>query len=213
MSVTHSQPQSNEAELIKSVCGGEREAFYALVHPYERMIYATAISVVKNPADAEEVAQEAVLKAFSNLASFRAEAKFSTWILQITYNEAKMRLKKARSHLYESIDDSGPSEDADYWPKDFADWRPIPSELFERGEVRQAIQNATNSLGRIYREVFFLRDVQNLSTKETATILGISDGAVKIRLLRARLQMRDALAPGFDGCWFNGQPYQKVRPW
>jgi RNA polymerase sigma-70 factor (ECF subfamily) len=79
--------------------------------------------------------------------------------------------------------------------------------------VRQAIQNATNSLGRIYREVFFLRDVQNLSTKETATILGISEGAVKIRLLRARLQMRDALAPGFDGCWFNGQPYQKVRPW
>jgi RNA polymerase sigma-70 factor, ECF subfamily len=190
MSVTHSQPQSNEAELIKSVCGGEREAFYELVHPYERMIYATAISVVKNPADAEEVAQEAVLKAFSNLASFRAEAKFSTWILQITYNEAKMRLKKARSHLYESIDDSEPSEDADYWP-----------------------QNATNSLGRIYREVFFLRDVQNLSTKETATILGISEGAVKIRLLRARLQMRDALAPGFDGCWFNGQPYQKVRPW
>ena len=131
MSVTHSQPQSNEAELIKSVCGGEREAFYELVHPYERMIYATAISVVKNPADAEEVAQDAVLKAFSNLASFRAEAKFSTWILQITYNEAKMRLKKARSHLYESIDDSGPSEYADYWPKDFADWRPIPSELFD----------------------------------------------------------------------------------
>ena len=124
-----------------------------------------------------------------------------------------MRLKKARSHLYESIDDSEPSEDADYWPKDFADWRPIPSELFERDEVRQAIQNATNSLGRIYREVFFLRDVQNLSTKETATILGISEGAVKLRLLRARLQMRDTLAPGIDGCGVKGQSYQKVRPW
>jgi RNA polymerase sigma-70 factor, ECF subfamily len=209
----HSQLHTNEAELIKSVCDGEREAFYELVHPYERMIYATAISVVKNPADAEEVAQEAVLKAFSNLASFRAESKFSTWILQITYNEAKMRLRKARSHLYESIDDPRPSEDADYWPKDFADWRPIPSELFERDQVRQAIQDATNSLSDIYREVFVLRDVQNLSTKETATILGISEVAVKIRLLRARLQMRDALAPGIDGCWFNRQPYQKVRPW
>src|ERR1700741_4537542 len=180
MSMAQSQLRANEAELIKSVCDGECEAFYELVHPYERMIYATAISVVKNPADAEEVAQEAVLKAFSNLASFRAEAKFSTWILQITYNEAKMRLKKARSHLYESIDDSGPSEDADYWPKDFADWRPIPSELVERGEVRQAIQNATNSLGRIYREVFFLRDVQNLSTKETAPKSEFSKGALKI---------------------------------
>jgi RNA polymerase sigma-70 factor (ECF subfamily) len=213
MSVTPLQVRANEADIIKRVCDGEREAFYELVHPYERMVYATAISVVKNPADAEEVAQEAVLKAFSNLASFRAESKFSTWILQITYNEAKMRLRKARSHLYESIDDSQPSEDADYWPKDFADWRPIPSELFERDEVRQAIQNATNSLSRTYREVFILRDVQNLSTKETATILGISEAAVKIRLLRARLQMRDTLAPGIDGCWTTGQPYQKVRPW
>src|ERR1700740_3789733 len=124
MSVTHSQPQSNEAELIKSVCGGEREAFYELVHPYERMIYATAISVVKNPADAEEVAQEAVLKAFANLASFRAESKFSTWMLQITYNEAKMKLRKARSHLYESLDDQQQTEEGDYYPRDFADWRP-----------------------------------------------------------------------------------------
>ncbi len=213
MSMTQSQLRANEAELIKSVCDGEREAFYELTRPYERMIYATAISVVKNPADAEEVAQEAVLKAFSNLSSFRAESKFSTWLVQITYNEAKMKLRKARPHLYESIDDPQPSEDADYWPKDFADWRPISSELFERDEVRQAIQNATNSLSHIYREVYVLRDVQNLSTKETATILGISEGAVKIRLLRARLQMRDTLAPGIDGCWVKGQPYQKVRRW
>ncbi len=134
-------------------------------------------------------------------------------MLQITYNEARMRLRKAHSHLYESIDDPQQSEDGDYWPKDFADWRPIPSELFETDEVRQAIQNATNSLRAIYREVFVLRDVQNLSTKETATILGISEVAVKIRLLRARLQMRDTLAPGIDGCGVRGQPYQKVRPW
>src|ERR1700747_677813 len=101
MSVTQSQPQANEAELIKSVCDGEREAFYELVRPYERMVFATAISVVKNPADAEEVAQEAVLKAFSNLASFRSESKFSTWLVQITYNEARMKLRKAGSPLYD----------------------------------------------------------------------------------------------------------------
>jgi len=80
MSMTQSQLRTNEAELIKRVCAGEREAFHELVRPYERMIYATAISVVKNPADAEEVCQEAVLKAFSNLSSFRAESKFSTWL-------------------------------------------------------------------------------------------------------------------------------------
>src|ERR1700739_1676053 len=125
MSMTQSQLRTNEAELIKSVCDGEREAFYELVRPYERMIYATAISVLRSPADAEEVAQEAVLKAFSNLSSFRAESKFSTWLVQITYNEAKMRLRKARSHLYESIDEQQ-NEDGDFWPKDYADWRPIP---------------------------------------------------------------------------------------
>src|SRR6201982_181629 len=153
MSVTQSQPQANEAELIKSVCGGRRGRFYGLVHPYERLIYAPAISVVKNPADAEEVAQEAVLKAFSNLASFRAESKFSTWLVQITYNEARMKLRKARPHLYESIDDQQPDDKGDFWPKDYADWRPIPSELLEQNEIRQAVQDAINSLNPSYREV------------------------------------------------------------
>src|SRR5260370_36594933 len=97
-----SQLSANEVELIKSVCDGEREAFYELVHPYERMVYATAISVVKNPADAEEVAQEAVLKAFSNLATFRAESKFSTWLLQITNTEEGSKFRKVRSLLYDT---------------------------------------------------------------------------------------------------------------
>ena len=213
MSMTQSQFRPNEAELIKSVRDGEHEAFYELVRPYERMIYATAISVVKNPADAEEVCQEAVLKAFSNVSSFRAESKFSTWLVQITYNEARMKLKKARPHLYESIDDPQQSEEGDYWPKDYADWRPIPSEVLEESEIRQAVQDAINSLRSIYREVLILRDVQGLSIKETTTILGISEASVKTRLHRARLLLRDSLAPGIDGCWIKGQPYRKVRPW
>jgi len=109
--------QTDEAQLIKRVCAGDREAFYELVRPYERMLYATAISVTKNSADAEEVAQEAVLKAFLNLASFRGEAKFSTWLVQITYNEAKMKLRKARLHLYESIDEQQQNQDGDYIPR------------------------------------------------------------------------------------------------
>jgi RNA polymerase sigma-70 factor (ECF subfamily) len=207
------QLPASEAELIKSACSGEQEAFYELVRPYERMIFATAISVVKNPADAEEVAQEAVLKAFSGLARFRGESKFSTWLLQITYNEARMKLRKARSHLYESLDNQQQSEEGDAWPKDYADWRPIPSELLEQNEVRQAVQNAINALSPNYREVLVLRDVQQLSMKETTTILGISEAAVKTRLHRARLQLRDSLAPGIDGYGIKGQPYRKVRPW
>jgi RNA polymerase sigma-70 factor, ECF subfamily len=213
MSMTRSQLRPTEAELITSVCNGEREAFYELVRPYERMIYATAISVVKNVADAEEVAQEAFLKAFSGLPNFRGESKFSTWLLQITYNEARMKLKRARPNLYESIDDQQQSEDGDFWPKDYADWRPIPSELLEQNEIRQTVQDAINSLVPVYREVLVLRDLQHLSIKETSTILGISEPNVKTRLHRARLQLRDCLAPGIDGCWIRGRPYRKVRSW
>ena len=211
--MTPPQLRHNEAELIKRVCDGEREAFYELMRPYERMMYATAIAVLKNPADAEEVAQEAVMKAFSNLPRFRAESKFSTWLIQITYNEARMKVKKARQHLYESIDEQQQNEKGDFWPKDFADWRPIPSEVLEQNEIRQAVQDAINLLRPEYREVFILRDVQHLSIKETTTILGISKANVKTRLHRARLQLRDSLAPGLDGCWIKGQSHRKVRPW
>jgi RNA polymerase sigma-70 factor, ECF subfamily len=213
MSMTNSQGRPGEAELIRSICNGEREAFYELVRPYERMIYATAISVVKNPADAEEVAQEAVLKAFSNLASFRSESKFSTWLVQITYNEARMKLRKARSHLYDSIDDQNQNEEGEYRPKDYADWRPISSELLEENEVRQALQNAIGALGPAYREVLVLRDLQQLSIKETMSILGVSEATVKTRLHRARLVLRDSLAPGIDGSWIKGTPYRKARAW
>jgi RNA polymerase sigma-70 factor (ECF subfamily) len=213
MGMAPRQLRPSEAELIKSVCDGEREAFYELVRPYERMIYATAIAVLKNPADAEEVAQEAVMKAFCNLSRFRAESKFSTWLIQITYNEARMKVRKARQQLYESIDEQQQNEEGDFWPKDFADWRPIPSEVLEQNEIRQAVQDAIHSLSPEYREVLILRDVQHLNIKETATILGLSKANVKTRLRRARLQLRDSLAPGLDGCWIKGQSYQKVRPW
>jgi RNA polymerase sigma-70 factor (ECF subfamily) len=209
------QPQleSTEAELIRRVCDGKPDAFEELVRPYERMVYLTAISILRNQADAEEVAQEAVLKAFSKLSSFRAECKFSTWLIQITYNEARMKLRKDHRHLYESIDEQQEGSEGDYWPRDFADWRPIPSELLEENETRQVLQNAISSLSPTYREVVILRDVQNLSIKDAATILGVSEGTVKTRLHRARLLLRDALAPGIDGCWSAGQSYQKVRSW
>jgi len=204
---------ASEAGLIERARRGDREAFYELLRPCERMVYATALSVLKNPADAEEVSQEAVLKAFTGLKRFRADARFSTWLVQITYNEAIMRLRKARAHLYESLDERPEGGDGNLSPRDFADWQPIPSELLEKEEIRQAVHDAINSLSPAYREVLVLRDLQHLSIKETMTILGVSETSVKTRLHRARLQLRDALAPGLDGCWVRGGPYRKVRAW
>ena len=213
MNMPQPQLESPEAQLIRRVCGGEPEAFEELVRPYERMVYLTAISILRNQADAEEVAQDAVLKAFSKLSTFRGECKFSTWLVQITYNEARMRLRKDRRHLYESLDEQHQDPEGDYWPRDFADWRPIPSELLEEDETRQALQNAINSLSPNYREIVVLRDIENLSIKDAAAILGLSEPTIKTRLHRARLLLRDALAPGLDGCWSTGQRYKKVRPW
>jgi RNA polymerase sigma-70 factor, ECF subfamily len=103
MSNPPTQLDSKEADLISRVCNGEHKAFEELMRPYERLVYVTAISVLRNAADAEEVAQEAVFKAFSKLSSFRAQCKFSTWLVQFTYNEARMKLRKDRRHFYESV--------------------------------------------------------------------------------------------------------------
>ena len=203
-----------EIALIGRVCAGEKHMFYQLIQPYERSVYIAAHSVLQNEADAEDVAQEAFLKAFAHLATFRKESKFSTWLIQIAINEARMRRRKDRKSLYESVDEPQTGEDGDYSPKDFADWREIPSEELQRKELREALQRALQSLPQKYREVLILRDIQHLSIQETAQVLGITVASVKTRLLRARFQMRDALAPGIDGSWSTGKfDYEKVRPW
>ena len=202
-----------ESELIRRVCDGDQDAFYELLRPYERATFVAARAVLDNDADAEEAAQEAVLKAFTHIGSFRGESKFSTWLIQITINESRMKLRKQHRHLYESVDEPRSDEEGDYWPRDFADWREIPSEALERKELRQALRKALDSLAPKYRQVLILRDVQELSVAETAAALGLTQQNVRARLLRARLQMRDALAPGIDGGWSRGREYEKVRPW
>jgi len=202
---TSFQPNIAEEVLIQRVQNGEIEAFYELVRPYERGVFLAALSLVKNEADAEEVAQEAMLKGFKGLARFRGEAKFSTWLIQIAINEAKMKLRRDRRHLYESLEEGPRGDDGDYMPKDYADWREIPSEALEQKELRVALTKALKSLPEKYRSVLVLRDVQQLSIAETSQALGISEANVKTRLSRARLQMRDALAPGLTGSWLKGE--------
>ncbi len=208
------QHDQAEITLIERVRNGDHDAFYDLVRSHERGIYLAALSIVNNDADAEEVAQEAILKAFKSLSRFRGEAKFSTWLMQITINEARMRVRKDRKHLYESVEQGREDAEGDYIPRDFADWREIPSEALQRSELQQALSRALNSLSPKYKQVLVLRDIEHLSIAETAKLLGVNEATVKTRLLRARLQMRDALAPGVDGSWTTGRAdYKKVRPW
>ena len=202
-----------EQDLIRRVQAGEKEHFYELVKPYERRIYTAAFAVLRNEAEAEDAAQEAMLKALTHIRQFRAEARFSTWLTQITVNEALMRRRKAHSEIMEPIGERL-EEDGSYTPRDFADWREIPSEILERKEIRQKLASAVAALAAKYREVFMLRDVQHLSIEETAEALGITQASVKTRLLRARLMLRDMLAPGLGGSWFGRLPFEKGnKPW
>jgi RNA polymerase sigma-70 factor, ECF subfamily len=209
------RPVENQAEatLIRRIRNGERELFYDLVRPYERRVYAATLAILRNEADAEDAAQEAVLKAFKNFRQFREEARFSTWLIQIAVNEARMRRRREHADVMEPLVDQR-DEDAGHTPRDFADWREIPSESLERKEIREKLVEALASLGEKYREVFILRDVQQLSIEETAKALDISVASVKTRLLRARLMLRELLAPGFGGNWTSRLLFEKGnKPW
>ena len=202
-----------EQELITAVQRGQNDLFYELVRPYERRVFAAAMAILRNETDAEDVAQEAMLKALANIRQFRSEARFSTWLIQITVNEALMRRRRERTAMMEAIDDRRDDE-GEYTPRDFADWREIPSEALERKEVRQKLAEALASLDRKYREVFVLRDMEQLNIQETAEALGISVASVKTRLLRARLMLRDLLAGGWEQGWFSRLPFEKgSKPW
>ena len=198
--------ENNEMELVHQACRGDREAYWRLVQPHLRAVLSIARTILMNSAEAEEVAQEAVLRARSNIQGFRGQVKFSTWLIQITINEARNRLRQdRRQELSQALDERQTDNGDEYVPKDFIDWREIPSAALERKGVRDALQQALASLPQNCREVFTLRDIAHLSIEETAQVLGLTLRNVKTRLLKARLQMRDALAPGFDGSWSKGK--------
>ena len=203
---------AHESELIQRVKSGEHDLFYQLIQPYEGRVFATAMAILRNEADAEDIAQDAILKAFRHISTFRGEAKFSTWLLQITINEARMRKRRMTIRAMESINET--DEKDDYRPREFADWREIPSESLERKEVRNALTAALNTLEEKYRSVFVMRDIQHMSIEETSKVLDITQAAVKTRLLRARLMLRDLLSPGLNGQWTSKLAFAKgVKPW
>jgi len=185
----------DEAGLIARILAGERDLFHELLLPYERSVYFAAYSVLQNEHDAEDVAQQAVLKALKNLAGFRGEAKFGTWLVTIAINEARAQLRHNRVLKFKSVDAPAEDEEGDFTPAVITDWREIPLEALERKELRELLRSTLESLPEMYREVLVLRDVEENNIAETAAILGINEGVVKTRLLRARLMMQKILAP------------------
>ncbi len=198
----------NEVQMISSILAGNTNEFHELIRPYERSVYVMALTLLKNEADAEDVAQEAFLKAFRNLVSFRGEAKFSTWLVSIALNEARSRLRRTSSVKMESLDESA-DEQGHTSPALLRDWREIPSETLEREDVRRMLQKAVDALPLIYRETFLLRDVEELTILETAEVLGISVAAVKVRLHRARMTLQRELAPQLK----QVNPKRRWFPW
>jgi RNA polymerase sigma-70 factor (ECF subfamily) len=198
----------DEAQMIASILGGNAHEFHNLIRPHERSVYIMALSLLQNEADAEDAAQEAFLKAFRNLAKFRGESKFGTWLVSITLNEARSRLRSKKNIKMESLDET-PDEQGNVSPALLRDWREIPSEALERKEVRLLLQQAISDLQPIYREVFLLRDVEELSVSESAEALGISIASVKVRLHRARMMLQKKLAPQLK----QVNPKRRWFPW
>ena len=193
----HQQPLGTQTEstLISRIVGGDGEAFHELVQPCQRSVYFAALSTLDNEADAEEVTQEAMLKAFRNLPGFRQDSTFRTWLTRITANEALMRLRKDRRYRFVPLDEPHQDDDGECVPKDIADVRETPLQSLEGSELRKLMAKALSSLPSNYRVVVVLRDIKQFSIAETARILGVSKANVKTRLFRGRLRMRDLLAP------------------
>ncbi len=200
--------KSEEEEIIASIRAGSTHLFHDLIRPYERKVYAMALALVKNREDAEDVTQESFLKAMRNLDLFRSEARFSTWLISIALNEARARLRRARIVEIESLDDDV-KEARGPLPETLSAWREVPSAMLERLEVRRWIEDAVSDLPVIYREVFILRDVEELSIGEASEILGISISSVKVRLHRARLLLQKGLAPQLK----QFHPRRRWLPW
>ena len=190
--------QYETASLINRIKAGETELFCELIQPYIAAVNGICHSILRNKPDTEDAAQNTLLKAFTHIGELRAEQSFKTWLLQIAINEARMRIRKDRKHLFDSLSEEIPeTEEDNFKPRRFAAWRDIPLQELECKQIRDALGRALMSLDYKYRDVILLRDVQQLSVSQVAGILGISECAVTSRLHRARLQMREELAPLF----------------
>src|SRR3954449_8727772 len=191
------EPLSEEQILVQAARQGDIGAFGELVKRYDRNVFRIANHITQNREDAEDVVQDAFLKAYQNLGQFQGQSKFYTWLVRIAVNEALMRLRRRRPERMVSLDEDVKTEE-DSIPREIADWSPNPEQLYDQGELKEILQKTIQGLPPGFRTVFILRDVEGLSTEETAAALELSVPAVKSRLLRARLQLRERLGKYFQ---------------
>jgi len=187
---------TDELALVQAAKRGDLEAFSQLVNQYDRNVFRIAQHITHNEEDAQDVVQDAFLKAYQNLEQFQGNSKFYTWLVRIAVNEALMKLRKRRTDRTVSLDEDVETEDG-AMPREVADWSPNPEQLYGQSELGDILKKTVQGLPPGFRTVFVLRDVEGLSTEETAEMLGLSVPAVKSRLLRARLQLRERLARYF----------------
>src|SRR6266568_1276800 len=191
------EPVSDELALVNAARAGDVAAFEELVRRYDRNVFRIAQHITQNREDAEDVVQDAFIKAYSNLKQFQGQSKFYTWLVRIAVNEALMKLRRRRPERTVSLDQDIETDESSM-PREVADWSPNPEQLYGQSELRDILTKTIQGLPPSFRTVFVLRDVEGLSTEETADALDLSIPAVKSRLLRARLQLRERLSRYFQ---------------
>jgi RNA polymerase sigma-70 factor (ECF subfamily) len=200
-----------EAECIRRVLAGEKHLFHELIRPCERSIYFLLLSLLKNETDAEDAAQETVIKVYQNLDKFRGDSQFRTWVLSIARNEGLGKLRKIGSRREDSLDAEIEEGGGDYTPAILTSWKEIPAEALEQKELGAILRQAIERLPQIYRNIVLLRDIEEMDIRQTAAVLGISEATVKVRLHRARAMLQRHLAPQLKGYapkrkgWFGGR--------
>ena len=183
----------DDLDLVHATQDGDVSAFEELVARYDRKLLRIAEHITHNREDSQDAVQESFLKAFQHVSDFREHSQFSTWLIRIIVNQALMKLRKRHTTKEVSLDDDFQA-DGDIFPREIADWAPNPEELYRRCEIRNILVNAFEELRPNLRTVFVLRDIEGLSINQTAEVLDLSPTAVKTRLFRARLQLRELLS-------------------
>ena len=189
-------PEIAELELVRRAQAGELDAFETLTNRYEQRVFSLAMRILRQEQDAEDVTQQTFLSALENLAGFRGEASFATWLFRIATHAALKVIRKRKgleTVSLEAATEGADSGEAVPHPEFIADWRQSPEQLVQKNEVKRLLDEALAQLDEKHRLVFLLRDVEGLSIKETADALGLSEANTKVRLLRARLQLREHL--------------------
>jgi len=191
-SLPSSVVRDDEPALVAAAKGGEVSAFEELVTRYERKIFRLTRNITGNMQDAEDAMQEAFLKSYEHLANFKGDSRFYTWLVRIAVNEALMKLRRRHPGEF-SIDEEVGASGEELMPRELDDWGPTPEERYQQVEMQEILSEAIDKLEPDFRIVFILRDVEELSTEETAKLLDLSITATKSRLLRARLKLRQRL--------------------